>query len=71
MADAAPGDVTTLRIYLTSLDAYRQAGAMLAGPWREVFDRHLPAITMVQVAGLVEDDALLEVEAEALIKGSA
>jgi enamine deaminase RidA (YjgF/YER057c/UK114 family) len=61
-------EVTTLRIYLTDLNAYREAVRDLGKPWRAAFGDHLPAITMVQVSGLVEPDAQIEVEAEALVK---
>jgi enamine deaminase RidA (YjgF/YER057c/UK114 family) len=36
--------------------------------YRRVFGRHFPAMSMLIVAGLVEDDALLEIEATAFIK---
>ena len=35
--------------------------------YRTVLGRHFPAMTMVVVAGLVEDEALLEIEATAVI----
>jgi enamine deaminase RidA (YjgF/YER057c/UK114 family) len=37
--------------------------------YRDVLGRHFPAMTMVVVAGLVEDEALLEIEATAVISG--
>ena len=35
--------------------------------YREVLGKHFPAMTMVQVAGLVEDQAKVEIEATAVI----
>lgn len=37
--------------------------------YRRVLGRHFPAMSMLIVAGLVEDDALLEIEATAKISG--
>jgi enamine deaminase RidA (YjgF/YER057c/UK114 family) len=67
---AAGGDatsVTSLRIYVTDLDAYRQAGGAVADGWRATFGAHFPAITMVRVAELTEAAALVEVEASATL----
>ena len=35
--------------------------------YRKVLGRHFPAMAMVVVAGLVEDEALLEIEATAVL----
>jgi enamine deaminase RidA (YjgF/YER057c/UK114 family) len=37
--------------------------------WREVVGRHYPAMALVQVAGLVEDRAKVEIQALALLPG--
>jgi len=37
--------------------------------YRRVFGRHFPAMTMVVVAGLIEDEALVEIEATAQLTG--
>lgn len=65
-ASAAYADVAVLRIYLTDLEAYSEAAPNLGRSWREAFADHLPAITMVEVSGLIEG-ALIEVEAEAVL----
>ncbi len=40
------------------------------GPvYRAVMGRHFPAMAVVQVAGLVEREALVEIEATAVIAG--
>ena len=38
--------------------------------YRRVLGRHFPAMTMVVVAGLVEDEALVEIEATANLRHS-
>lgn len=59
-------DVAVLRMYLSDLDVYREATRDLGRSWRDAFGDHLPAITMVEVSGLIEG-ALIEVEAEAVL----
>ncbi|WP_153504350.1 RidA family protein [Cumulibacter manganitolerans] len=66
-AGSSPGQVSMLRIYLTDLDAYRSAGRALGESWKKAFGDHLPAITMVEVTGLLDPNALLEVDAEAVV----
>jgi 2-iminobutanoate/2-iminopropanoate deaminase len=67
-AGASPERVTNLRVYVTDFNDYREAVTQLGRPWKTVFGDHLPPITMVQVSALIEKGALLEVEAEAVVK---
>jgi enamine deaminase RidA (YjgF/YER057c/UK114 family) len=39
--------------------------------WRERFDRRYPAMAMVEVSGLVDEGAVVEIEATAVIGGAA
>jgi enamine deaminase RidA (YjgF/YER057c/UK114 family) len=48
------------REYLSSLKAVGQA-------YRELMGRHYPTMAVVQVSGLVEDEARLEIEATAVV----
>lgn len=66
-AGSGPELVATLHIYVTDLDAYRAAGKDLGMGFRAAFDRHFPAITLVQVVALVDPSALVEIEALAYI----
>lgn len=70
-AGFAASDVISMRIFVADLDAYRAAAGDLGTAWQRVFGRHYPAITLVEVARLIHDDALLEVEAEAIHAESA
>jgi enamine deaminase RidA (YjgF/YER057c/UK114 family) len=64
---AGPEHVVRLTWYVTDLEAYR-AGLRDLGPiYRRVMGRHFPAMSVVQVAGLVEPQALVEIEATAVI----
>jgi enamine deaminase RidA (YjgF/YER057c/UK114 family) len=66
-AGTTPDNVVAIRIFVTDLAAYRDARRQLGGGWAETFGDHLPAITLVEVSGLVLPDALLEAEAEAVL----
>jgi enamine deaminase RidA (YjgF/YER057c/UK114 family) len=56
-----PGSFTDKkREYLSRL-------AEVGAAYRAVMGRHLPAMTMVQVVALVEDQAMVEIEAVAVL----
>ncbi|WP_166418619.1 RidA family protein [Cochlodiniinecator piscidefendens] len=66
-AGGAITDVTRLTWYVTDKQEYLARQSEVGAVYRKVFGRHFPAMTMVVVAGLVEDEALLEIEATAEI----
>jgi enamine deaminase RidA (YjgF/YER057c/UK114 family) len=53
--------------YVTSRDQYIASGAALGEAYREVFGRVYPAMSAVQVCALMEADALVEIEATAIV----
>jgi enamine deaminase RidA (YjgF/YER057c/UK114 family) len=57
-------DVVRTRVYVVRLDDWRD----VARAHGEVFGTIRPANTLVQVAGLVDDGPLVEIEADALIQ---
>jgi enamine deaminase RidA (YjgF/YER057c/UK114 family) len=56
-------DVVRTRIYVTDITQWREAGAVHS----EFFESIRPATTMVQVAKLIDEQALVEIEADAVI----
>lgn len=66
-AGTTPEAVTRLTWFVTDLAAYNGNLKEIGGVYREVFGAHYPAMTLVQVMGLVEPDALVEIEATAVI----
>ncbi len=66
-AGAAPEHVTRLTWFVTDKAEYLGAAEALGAAYREVFGRHFPAMSVVVVAGLVEDGAKLEIEATAVV----
>ena len=59
------GHITRLTWYVTSKQEYLARQREVGEAYRRVLGRHFPAMTMVIVAGLVEDEALVEIEAVA------
>lgn len=66
-AGGEPQDLVRLTVYVTDLDAYRAHRKEIGDAWRRVVGRHYPAMALVQVAGLLEPGALVELEATAAV----
>ncbi|WP_375230972.1 RidA family protein [Roseobacter sp. S98] len=66
-AGGAPEHITRLTWYVTDKKEYLAAQGEVGAAYRDVMGRHFPAMTMVVVAGLVEDEARVEIEATAVI----
>lgn len=62
-------DIVRLTWYVTDIEAYRTGLAELGPVYREHFGRHFPAMAVVAVAALVEPEALVEIEATAVLAG--
>jgi enamine deaminase RidA (YjgF/YER057c/UK114 family) len=58
-------DVTRLTWFVTDKAEYLAAQAEVGKAYREVFGKHFPAMSMIVVSGLVEDEAKVEIEATA------
>ncbi len=69
-AGGRPEDLARLTVYVTDLGAYRAALKPLGAAWRERFGTHYPAMTLVEVSGLVDRGALVEMDATAVIRVS-
>ena len=67
VAGATPDRIARMTWYVTDIAAFRTAGAPLGAAWREVMGRHYPAMSVVAVAALVEPEALVEIEATAVL----
>ena len=66
-AGGTAADITRLTWYVTDKKTYLAHQREVGEAYRKVMGRHFPAMTMVVVAGLVEDDAQVEIEATAKI----
>jgi enamine deaminase RidA (YjgF/YER057c/UK114 family) len=68
-AGGEPHDVARMTLYVTDLAAYRASLTPLGDAWRARFGKHYPAMALVEVTGLVDPGALVEMEATAVIGG--
>ena len=66
-AGGAPEHVVRLTWYVTDRDAYNSARRRIGEAYRATFGRHYPAMSVVIVSGLLEERALVEIEATAVI----
>jgi len=63
--------ITRLTWFVTDKKEYLARQRELGEAYRAVMGRHFPAMTLVQVAALVEDEAKLEIEATAVLPATA
>jgi enamine deaminase RidA (YjgF/YER057c/UK114 family) len=66
-AGAGPEHVVKLTWFVTSLAQYRAAGRALGDAWKATMGRHFPAITLIEVTGLIAEGAMVEIEAHAVV----
>jgi len=64
-AGGSLGDVVRTRTFLTDASLWEEVGRVHG----EFFGEIRPAATMVEVSGLVRDDWLVEIEADAIVGG--
>ncbi len=66
-AGAGPQNIARLTVYVTDKREYLIALKEVGEAWRLHMGKHFPAMALVQVVGLVEDDAKVEIEATAVL----
>lgn len=67
-ADGATAEhLVRLTWYVTDRAAYHAAAIPLGVAYRQVIGKHYPAMTAVEVSGLMEPGAVVEVEATAVV----
>lgn len=62
-------DIVRLTWYVTDIQAYRASLKEMGPVYREALGRHFPAMAVVQVVSLVEPQAMVEIEATAVLPG--
>ena len=67
-AGGRPGSIVEMTVFVTSIDVYLASRAPLGEAWKRVMGRHYPAMTLVGVAGLVDEGALVEIRATAALE---
>ena len=70
-ADGVVTDIVRLTWYVIDKQEYLARQKEAGEAYRRIMGRHFPAMAMVVVNGLVEDEALIEIEATAVITSRA
>ena len=66
-AGGTPEQIARLIIYVTDKDEYRSSMKEIGERYRARMGKHFPAMVLVEVAGLLEDRAKVEIEAVAVL----
>lgn len=59
--------IARMTIFVTDLDAYRAARRDIGRVWQQHLGSHYPAMALVEVSGLLDPGAVLEIEATAIL----
>jgi enamine deaminase RidA (YjgF/YER057c/UK114 family) len=66
-AQAKPEHIARMTWYVLDKNEYMGASKAMGEAYREIIGKHYPAMTVVEVSGLVESDARVEIEVTAVI----
>ena len=66
-ANGKPEHIVRLTWYVLDKQEYLDSLKEVGAAYRELMGRHYPTMAVVQVSGLVEDEARLEIEATAVV----
>ena len=70
-AGGKPEHIVRMTWYILDKKEYLGAIKEVGAAYRELIGRHYPTMAVVQVSGLVEDEAKLEIETTAVVPGTA
>lgn len=68
-AGGGPEDIGRMTVFVNDVDAYHASLKPLGQAYRSLMGRHYPAMALVEVSRLVDEGALVEIEATAVIGG--
>lgn len=68
-AGGEPAHIGRMTVFVRDRAAYLAARRDLGAAWRRQMGRHYPAMSVVEVSGLVDDGAVVEIEATAVLPG--
>lgn len=66
-AKAGPQHIVRMTWYVTDQQEYLAAAKEIGAAYRDIIGRHFPAMTAVQVAALMEEEARVEIEVTAVV----
>ena len=65
----SPGDLVTMTVYIVDIPDYRRHAREIGGVWKRLVGPWYPAMAAIGVASLWDSDALVEVQATAVVPG--
>jgi enamine deaminase RidA (YjgF/YER057c/UK114 family) len=65
--NAKPEHIVRMTWYVTDIEEYRSTKKELGTIYREIIGNHYPVMTLFQVSSLVDEGALVEIEATAVL----
>ncbi|WP_414901698.1 RidA family protein [Sphingomonas flavalba] len=65
--EAGPEHVVRMTWYITDKQAYLRNARRIGEIYREIMGKNFPVMAVVQVVALIEDEALIEIEATAVV----
>ena len=69
-AGGTPEQIARLVVYVTDKSEYCRRTREVGERWRTHMGRHFPAMVLIEVKGLLEDEAKVEIEGIAVIRES-
>ncbi|MFF5339615.1 RidA family protein [Streptomyces althioticus] len=66
-AGGAPADLARVTVYATDVAAYREHARQLGRIWRDVAGRDYPAMAVVEVVRLWDEEAMVELDGFAVL----
>lgn len=66
-AGGVPGNIAQMTWYVLDIDYYRARLPELGTVYREIMGSHYPAMVLVEVSGLVDPQAIVEIAATAIL----
>lgn len=66
-AGAGPEHIVSMTWFILDKKDYLASRTEIGRHWREIIGRNFPAMAVVQVSGLIEDEAKVEIQAVAVV----
>jgi enamine deaminase RidA (YjgF/YER057c/UK114 family) len=66
-AGGEPQQIARMTVYVTTMERYRASRAALRDVWQRHMGSHYPAMALVAVTALVDPQALVEIDATAVL----
>lgn len=69
-AGGKPTDIAMMRAYVRDMQAFKNDGGEIRAAWLKILGKHFPPMTMVEISMLFDPNALVEIDAFAVIQSN-